>query len=75
MKSDRNKNDRNILLSSDDHTDIIVLFYGAVVHSGERRVCIAKVRGSNPLGSTKSINSQTATLLLVSYLAGTVSVF
>ena len=28
------------------------IWHGAVVHSGERRVCIAKVRGSNPLGST-----------------------
>ena len=28
--------------------------HGAVVHSGERRICIAKVRGSNPLGSTRT---------------------
>jgi hypothetical protein len=25
---------------------------GAVVHSGERLICIQEVRGSNPLGST-----------------------
>ena len=29
----------------------IILMSGAVVHSGERRVCIAKVGGSNPPGS------------------------
>ncbi len=30
----------------------IIFIFGAVVHSGERRVCIAKVGGSNPPGST-----------------------
>ncbi len=33
----------------------IILMSGAVVHSGERRVCIAKVGGSNPPGSTNRL--------------------
>jgi hypothetical protein len=33
--------------------DLRSTFKGAVVHSGERLICIQEVRGSNPLGSTK----------------------
>ena len=32
---------------------IILVQPGAVVHLGERLICIQEVRGSNPLGSSK----------------------
>jgi hypothetical protein len=36
--------------------DLYSTSYGAVVHSGERLICIQEVAGSNPTGSTNSLD-------------------
>ncbi len=41
---------------------MISMISGAVVHSGERLICIQEVRGSNPLGSILFTFSTTFTL-------------
>jgi hypothetical protein len=40
--------------------DLYSTSYGAVVHSGERLICIQEVAGSNPTGSTTQLNSNQA---------------